>query len=79
MKERGFTPITREIFAMRRSTWAAASLVSISLALAVIGAPPAGEPGGGEIALRPVKYADLGKTVRSLKGKVVLVDFWAEY
>jgi hypothetical protein len=34
---------------------------------------------GGKVSLQDVKYDDLGKLVRSLKGKVVVVDFWGEY
>jgi hypothetical protein len=34
---------------------------------------------GGPIPLNEVKYADLGKAIRALKGKVVVVDFWATY
>lgn len=62
---------------MRRST----RLVSVSLALALVfaGSPRAGGPADGEIALRPVKYSELCQIVRGLKGKVVVVDFWAEY
>ena len=33
----------------------------------------------GKVSLHDVKYDDLGKLVRSLKGKVVVVDFWGEY
>jgi hypothetical protein len=36
-------------------------------------------PDEARIALTPVKYADLGKVVRGLKGKVVVVEFWAFY
>jgi hypothetical protein len=32
-----------------------------------------------DITLKKVKYAELGKVVRDLKGKVVVVDFWATY
>ncbi len=39
----------------------------------------AGESGDKEIALRTMKYAELGKMIRGLKGKVVVVDFWAEF
>jgi hypothetical protein len=33
----------------------------------------------GQVALRDVKYDDLGQLVRAQKGKVVVVDFWGEY
>ena len=32
---------------------------------------------GDKIAAQPSKYADLGKLVRSHRGKVVVVDFWS--
>jgi hypothetical protein len=63
---------------MRRSTRTAAGILTLSLAVAA--APvPAGPPAGGEVTLRPVKYADLAGVVRGLKGKVVVVDFWADF
>lgn len=31
---------------------------------------------GAETTVKTVKYQDLANHVRSLKGKVVLVDFW---
>jgi hypothetical protein len=34
---------------------------------------------GEKVTLQDIKYADLGKLIRSLKGKVVIVDFWAFY
>ncbi len=51
------------------------------LALAAPGTPDgraAPEP-DGKVTLQDVKYDDLGKLVRSYKGKVVVVDFWGEY
>jgi hypothetical protein len=39
------------------------------------GAAYAGE--GNKVEVRSVKLADLEKTVKDLKGKVVVVDFWA--
>jgi hypothetical protein len=32
-----------------------------------------------KIPLEPIRYDGLGKLVRSLRGKVVLVNFWASY
>jgi thiol:disulfide interchange protein len=32
-----------------------------------------------DISAKAVKYADLGKVVRSQRGKVVVVDFWADW
>jgi hypothetical protein len=31
------------------------------------------------VTLKTVKYADLGRTVRDLQGKIVVVDFWGEF
>lgn len=45
----------------------------ISLTAATISAQPA----AGTIAARPITYADLGKLVRSHRGKVIVVDFWS--
>jgi len=40
------------------------------------GTSPSAEP---KVTLKPVKYAELGATVRGLKGKVVVVEFWGEW
>jgi hypothetical protein len=49
----------------------AACLIFLATALF---APAASKP-----ALPLLSYADLGKEVRALKGKVVIVYFWANY
>jgi hypothetical protein len=36
-------------------------------------------PTAESVTLRDINYDDLGKLVRSYKGKVVVVDFWGEY
>ena len=36
-------------------------------------------PATPEVALKVVKYADLIDAVRANRGKVVVVDVWAEY
>jgi hypothetical protein len=59
---------------MRRTTYSAASLLALLLCAGNTQSEPS-----SEIALRPIKYSELGKMVRALKGKVVVVDFWAEY
>jgi hypothetical protein len=64
---------------MPGSTRTAAGLLALSFAFAGLGAPGAGEPADAGITLRSVKYSDLCKTIRSHTGKVVIVDFWAEY
>jgi hypothetical protein len=38
----------------------------------------AAEP-AGEVTLKTTTYAELGRTIRGLRGKVVVVDFWAIY
>ncbi len=43
------------------------------LVLALTGADAA-----GPVELKLVKYPELGKAVRALKGRVVVVDFWAD-
>jgi hypothetical protein len=63
---------------MRRFTRLAGG--GLVLALLIWGAASlSARPEGEKVTLRPVKYADLGKVVRGLKGKVVVVEFWAEY
>jgi hypothetical protein len=36
----------------------------------------AAQTADNKIAARPITYGDLGKLVRSYRGKVVVVDFW---
>ena len=50
------------------------TLLLVGTATSLPARPP--EP---QVTLQPVKYADLGKLVRAQKGKVVVVEFWAEY
>lgn len=35
------------------------------------------QPPADKIAARPITYTDLGKLVRSYRGKVVVVDLWS--
>jgi hypothetical protein len=58
--------------------WSLGGLL-LALLLGSLAAPLAGQPNSGAITLHEVKYADLGKAIRALKGKVVVVDFWATY
>jgi hypothetical protein len=62
---------------MRRLARLSSGLIALCLASAGAGAPE--RSAGGEVTLRPVKYAELGKIVRGYRGKVVLVDYWADY
>lgn len=41
--------------------------------------PSSAQPTASKIAAQPIAYADLGKMVRSQRGKVVVVDFWSIY
>jgi hypothetical protein len=52
--------------------WRPAAWLGV-IALTLASAAPAA---AGEVTLRDVGYKDLGKLVRSHKGKVVVVDFW---
>ncbi len=41
--------------------------------------PPSPAARSDEIALQVVKYADLIAAVKAKRGKVIVVDVWAEY
>ena len=32
-----------------------------------------------KVEVKVAKYADLGKAIKDQKGKIVVVDFWADY
>jgi hypothetical protein len=55
------------------------ALAGLFLVLAGVAAPTLGQATGDKVTLKTVTYAELGKMVRALKGKVVVVDFWGEY
>jgi hypothetical protein len=46
------------------------------LCLAIVPAPAA--PGDSKVEVKVVKFAGLDDTVKQLKGKVVVMDFWAD-
>jgi hypothetical protein len=48
------------------------------LAVGMVATAPGDAP-EGETAAKAVGYTDLGKVVRGHRGKVVVVDFWANY
>jgi hypothetical protein len=48
--------------------------LALTLPALALGSPPAAP--AQEVSLRTVKYDELTKLVRSLQGKVVVVDFW---
>ncbi|MFO0809555.1 MAG: TlpA disulfide reductase family protein [Gemmataceae bacterium] len=51
-------------------------VAAVTLAAALIAAdPPVGEP----VRLSTVRYDELTEAIRKQKGKVVVVDFWADY
>jgi len=65
---------------MNRFTHLSGAGLLLSLLLAVPGASAPDEPlaaPAGKATFRVAKYPELGKTIRSFTGKVVLVDFWS--
>jgi hypothetical protein len=50
----------------------------LAVAVAALAAPGRGQTAADKVTLQTMTYADLGKLVRSLKGKVVVVDFWMD-
>jgi hypothetical protein len=50
----------------------------LAVAMAALAAPGAGQGTADKVALQTMSYPELGKLVRSLKGKVVVVDFWMD-
>ena len=47
--------------------------------LATGGAVPGrAQKGGDKVTAKLISYDDLGRFIRGLKGKVVVVDFWAD-
>jgi hypothetical protein len=55
--------------------WSCGALVGLALGVAALAAA---EP-ADKVELRSVTTAELEKALAGLKGKVVVVDFWAEY
>jgi len=49
------------------------------LGLLLLPAGLLGQAAAPEVSIKAVKYAGLGDTIRQLRGKVVVVDFWATY
>ena len=56
----------------------ASVLIGVCFGLALL-AVPAGRGQESEVTLKAVKYAEMGAIVKQLKGKVVVVDFWADF
>ena len=55
------------------------SRLSGSAILAVLALAVGSARAEDNVEVKVVKYPDLAKTVKQLKGKVVVVDFWAEW
>ena len=51
----------------------------LTLGIVLTAGTSRGQTPDGAVSVRKLKYADLGKLVRGLKGKVVLVEYWAEF
>src|SRR5579871_6210498 len=51
----------------------------IILALAVVHRGGRAPAAGPEVQLRPVSYRELGDVVKARRGKVVVVDVWADF
>ena len=49
------------------------------VALAILLIPPAAALAEDKVEVKVVKYPDLAATIKNLKGKVVVVDFWADW
>ena len=49
------------------------------VALAMLFIPPASAIAEDKVEVKVVKYPELTATIKNLKGKVVVVDFWADW
>jgi hypothetical protein len=50
----------------------------LAVAMTALAPPGAGQSPTDKVNLQTMSYPELGKLVRSLKGKVVVVDFWMD-
>jgi thiol-disulfide isomerase/thioredoxin len=64
---------------MARTTRLILVLLPLLVGATLLRAQPAPEPAAPAIKLEPVKYNELADLIRGLKGKVVVVDFWADF
>ncbi len=53
-------------------------LTLFAMAAAVIGDRPIAAPDAG-VGLEVIRYDDFGTKIQALRGKVIVVDFWADY
>lgn len=49
------------------------------VALAILFVPPASAFAQDKVDVKVVKYPELAATINKLKGKLVVVDFWADW
>jgi len=53
--------------------------LGLVLGCLLAGSPATSQAPEADVKLQVVKYAGLAETVSKLKGKVVVVDFWADF
>jgi hypothetical protein len=63
--------LARRMLMLRRA------LPCLLLALPLLAAGEAKAP--EQVSVKVVNYAGLGDTIKQLRGKVIVVDFWADY
>jgi thiol-disulfide isomerase/thioredoxin len=51
----------------------------LALIAALAGNPPSAAPEKKNITFETIRYDDLGERIKDLQGRVVVVDFWAQY
>jgi thiol-disulfide isomerase/thioredoxin len=59
--------------------WRRCPLVGLAVVIALSAATVQSQPAASEVTLKAVKYAELADMIRGLKGKVVVVDIWADW
>jgi len=55
------------------------NLKACALAVMTFAALAASARAEDKVELKVVKYPELAKTVRQFKGKVIVIDFWADW
>jgi hypothetical protein len=55
------------------------NLKACALAVMFFPALPASIRAEDKVELKVVKYPELAKTVKQFKGKVIVIDFWADW
>jgi hypothetical protein len=63
---------------MKRAYCWSAGLALLACFLFGSALPAEPKPADAKIKLDTVKYAKMGEIIKGLKGKVVVVDFWAD-